>query len=112
MLINWQEPRKASFDEAEMVASPMLHKGRLLCLSAWNRSSVMLQLDRDKPTASVLCKTRSKPTTFIATDYASSRCAIVWPNSRAESKFSPVMMRPSTITSSLRVVGSPSTPPV
>ncbi len=65
--INWQEPRKATFDEAEMVASPVLHKDRLLCLSAWNRGSVMLSLDRDKPVASVLWKTRSKPTTFIAT---------------------------------------------
>ncbi len=63
----WQQPRKASFDEAEIVASPVLHGDRLLCLSAWNRGSVTLSLDRDKPTASVLWKTRSKPSTFIAT---------------------------------------------
>ncbi len=65
--IFWQVPRKASFDEAEMVASPVLHKDRLLCLGAWNRGSLMLQLDAEKPAASVLWKTRAKPTTFIAT---------------------------------------------
>ena len=63
----WQVPRRASFDEAEIVASPVLFKDRLLCMGAWNRASLMLQLDAEKPAAAVQWKTRSKPTTFIAT---------------------------------------------
>lgn len=63
----WQIPRKTSFDEAEVVASPVLHKDKLLCLSAWSRPSLLLQLDKDEPAASVVWKSRQKPATTIAT---------------------------------------------
>jgi WD40 repeat protein len=63
----WQVPWKATFDEAQVVASPVLYKDHLLCLSAWNRGSKMLKLDPEKPAASVVWETRSKPTTTITT---------------------------------------------
>src|SRR5262249_19488321 len=63
----WQVPWKATFDEAQVVASPVLHKDLLLCLSAWNRGAKMLKLDADKPAASVLWETRSKPSTTFST---------------------------------------------
>jgi WD40 repeat protein len=65
----WQVPYRATFDEAQAVASPVVHKDMLLCLGAWNRGSLMLKLDDQKPGASVLWKTRSKPTTTISTPY-------------------------------------------
>src|SRR5262249_47244315 len=63
----WQVPYKTTFDEAQVVASPVLQKDLLLCLAAWNRGSLMLKLDPAKPAASVLWKTRQKPTTTIST---------------------------------------------
>ena len=63
----WQVPYKATFDPAQAVASPVVHKDLLLCLAAWNRGSMMLKLDPDKPAASVLWKTRTRPTTTIST---------------------------------------------
>src|SRR5262249_57811879 len=65
--VYWQVPRKSTFDEAEVVASPVLHKDLLLCLSAWSRGSKMLKLGPEKPAASVLWETRSKPATMIST---------------------------------------------
>jgi len=65
--IFWQIPYKATFHEAQVVASPVLHKDLLLCLSAWNRGSMMLTLDAEKPAASVLWKTRTRPTTQFST---------------------------------------------
>src|SRR5262249_10937154 len=58
---------KASFDPAQAVAAPVFHKDRLLLLGAWNRGSLMLQLDPAKPAASVLWKTRSDPSTVFST---------------------------------------------
>ena len=63
----WEVPRKATFDEAEVVASPVLFKDLLLCMGAWNRGSVLLRLDGEKPAAAVVWKTRQKPTTTIGT---------------------------------------------
>src|SRR5262249_18818879 len=63
----WQVPYKTPFDEAQVVASPLLFKDRLLCLSAWNRGSFMLGLNPDQPAAAVLWKTRSQPTTTFST---------------------------------------------
>jgi outer membrane protein assembly factor BamB len=65
--ILWQVPYKATFDPAQAVASPVVHKDQLLCLAAWNRGSLMLKLDADKPSASVLWKTRTRPTTTMST---------------------------------------------
>jgi WD40 repeat protein len=65
--VYWQVPWKVTFDEAQVVASPVLHKNLLLCLSAWNRGSKMLKLDPAKPAASVSWATRMKPTTTIST---------------------------------------------
>jgi WD40 repeat protein len=67
--VYWQVPYRATFDEAQAVASPVVHKDMLLCLGAWNRGSLMLKLDGEKPAASVLWKTRAKPTTTISTPY-------------------------------------------
>jgi outer membrane protein assembly factor BamB len=63
----WQVPYKATFDPAQAVASPVVHKDLLLCLAAWNRGSIMLKLDAGKPAASVLWKTRTRPSTTIST---------------------------------------------
>ena len=52
--ILWQVPYKTTFDEAQVVASPVLHKDRLLCLTAWNRGSFLLKLAADKPGAEVV----------------------------------------------------------
>lgn len=65
----WQVPYKTTFDDAQVVASPVLYQDRLLCLAAWSRGSFMLKLDADKPGAAVLWKTRSNPTTTISTPY-------------------------------------------
>lgn len=65
--ILWQVPYKARFDPAQAVASPVLQKDMLLCLAAWNRGSIMLKLDADKPAASVLWKTEARPTTTFST---------------------------------------------
>lgn len=63
----WQIPYKTTFDEAQVVASPVQHKDRLLCLAGWYRGSFMLKLDADKPEASVVWKTPREPTTMIST---------------------------------------------
>lgn len=63
----WQVPWKATFDPAQMVASPVLHKDMLLFLGAWSRGSKMLKLDAAKPAATVFWETSSKPTTSIST---------------------------------------------
>lgn len=64
---HWQIPWKTTFDAAQVVATPVLHKDRLLFMMAWNRGSMMLKLDTHKPAASVVWKTRSLPTTTMAT---------------------------------------------
>jgi hypothetical protein len=63
----WQVPFKATFDPAQATATPVVHKDRMLCLAAWNRGSLMLQLNREKPGATVLWKTRSQPTASSST---------------------------------------------
>lgn len=65
--VYWQVPRKSTFSTAEVVATPVLHKDMLLCLGAWGRSSMMLKLDAEKPAATVLWKSRQKPSTLIST---------------------------------------------
>ena len=47
----WQVPYKTTFDEAQVAASPVLHKELLVCLAAWSRGSVMVKLDPTKPEA-------------------------------------------------------------
>ncbi len=63
----WQIPWKATFDPAQMVATPVHHKDRLLFMGAWNRGSKMLTLDAAKPAATVLWETPVKPTTTLTT---------------------------------------------
>ena len=65
--VYWKERWKAGFDAAQVVATPVLHEDRLLFVMAWNRGSKMLKLDSEKPTASLLWRTRSRPTTSMAT---------------------------------------------
>src|SRR5262249_10161680 len=65
--VYWQVPYKATFDPAQAVASRVFHKARLLGLAAWNRGSLLLKLDPDKPAASVLWKTRTTPSTTFST---------------------------------------------
>jgi putative pyrroloquinoline-quinone binding quinoprotein len=48
-------------------SGPVLHKDRLLCLTAWNRGSFMLKLDAETPAASVVWKTRSQPSSTFST---------------------------------------------
>ncbi|HZJ14611.1 MAG TPA: PQQ-binding-like beta-propeller repeat protein [Chthoniobacteraceae bacterium] len=65
--VHWQVPWKASFDPAQMVATPVLHRDMLLFMGAWSRGSKMLKLDPAKPAATVLWETGAKPTTTIST---------------------------------------------
>lgn len=65
--VYWRERWRTTFDEAQVVASLVLHKDRLLGVMAWNRGSMMLKLDNQKPAASVLWKTRTRPTTTMST---------------------------------------------
>jgi outer membrane protein assembly factor BamB len=63
----WKVPFKAAFDPAQATATPVVHGDTMLCLAAWNRGSMMLRLQTDKPGASVLWKTRSNPTASSST---------------------------------------------
>lgn len=63
----WQVPFKAAFDPAQATATPVVHKDKLLCLAAWNRGSMMLQLNQNEPGASVFWKTRTDPTASSST---------------------------------------------
>jgi len=65
--VNWKEKWKAGFDPAQVVASPVLHEDRLLFVMAFNRGARMYKLDSDKPGATLLWRTRSRPTTFMST---------------------------------------------
>jgi outer membrane protein assembly factor BamB len=63
----WQVPFKASFDPAQATATPVVHDDKMLLLAAWNRGSMMLKLNREKPGATVFWKTRSNPTASTST---------------------------------------------
>lgn len=63
----WQVPFKAAFDPAQATATPVVYMDKMLCLAAWNRGSMMLQLNREQPGATVLWKTRSNPTASTST---------------------------------------------
>ncbi|MBI3863063.1 MAG: PQQ-binding-like beta-propeller repeat protein [Planctomycetia bacterium] len=63
----WQVPYKAIFDPAQATATPVVHKDKMLCLAAWNRGSMMLQLDSNKPGATVFWKTQQNPTASSST---------------------------------------------
>ncbi len=65
--VYWKEKWKTSFDAAQVVATPILRKDRLLFVMAWNRGSRMLKLDSKKPAASLVWRTRSRPTTSMST---------------------------------------------
>jgi outer membrane protein assembly factor BamB len=63
----WQVPFKASFDPAQATATPVVFQDKMLCLAAFNRGSMMLKLDRQKPGATALWKTRTNPTASTST---------------------------------------------
>jgi outer membrane protein assembly factor BamB len=63
----WQVPWKATFDPAQMVATPVRHGDMLLFLGAWSRGSKMLKLDSAAPGASVLWESGTRPTTTLST---------------------------------------------
>jgi outer membrane protein assembly factor BamB len=65
--VYWQQRWRTTFDAAQVVATPVLFKDRLLFVMAWSRGSMMLKLGARAPTASVVWKTRSRPTTTIST---------------------------------------------
>jgi outer membrane protein assembly factor BamB len=65
--VDWQQRWKTTFDAAQVVATPVRFRDRLLFVMAWNRGSMMLRLDAKEPSASVLWKTRSRPTTTMST---------------------------------------------
>jgi outer membrane protein assembly factor BamB len=65
----WQVPYKTTFDPAQATASPVEHKDLLLFLAAWNRGSLMLKFDAGQPSASILWKTRTEPSTMISTPF-------------------------------------------
>ena len=63
----WKVPFKATFDPAQATATPVVYKDKMLCLAAWNRGSMMLQLDPEKAGATVHWKTRTNPTASTST---------------------------------------------
>lgn len=63
----WKVPYKCSFDDAQVVASPVLHGDQLLCMAAWGRGSFMLKLDGEKPAVSEVWRTRRAPSTTTST---------------------------------------------
>lgn len=63
----WKVPYKCNFDDAQVVASPVLQGDRLLCMAGWGRGSFMLQLDTMKPAVSEVWRTRKAPSTMTAT---------------------------------------------
>jgi len=65
--VYWTQKWKATFDAAQVVATPVLHKDQLLFVMGWNRGARMLQLDADSPQATILWQTRSRPTTTFST---------------------------------------------
>jgi len=67
--VYWQQPFKATFDDAQIVASPVLRDDQLLCMGAWFRGSAMISLDPEKPTATLKWRTRKAPTTTFGTPW-------------------------------------------
>ncbi len=65
--VYWKQRWPTGFDAAQVIATPVLHGQRLLCVMGWNRGSMMLKLDEKKPTASIVWRTRSRPTTTMST---------------------------------------------
>ena len=65
--VYWTEKWKASFDAAQVVATPVVYHDQILFVMSFNRGSKMLKLHADEPTASVLWHTRSRPTTTMST---------------------------------------------
>jgi WD40 repeat protein len=63
----WQVPYKSQFDPAQATATPVARNDKLLCLAAWNRGSMMILLDSEKPGASILWKTRANPSANVNT---------------------------------------------
>jgi outer membrane protein assembly factor BamB len=65
----WSVEYKCGWDVAEAIATPVLQDNRLLCLKGWGRGALMLRLDTDQPTVSELWRTRSDPSTMMATPF-------------------------------------------
>ncbi len=63
----WTVPYECGWDVAQTIASPVHVDDRLLFLMGWGRGAMTLKLDTEKPVASELWKTRSKPSTLMAT---------------------------------------------
>lgn len=63
----WKERWRAGFDAAQVVATPVHRKDRLLFVMGWNRGAKMLKLDPEKPAATVQWRTRSRPATTMST---------------------------------------------
>lgn len=67
--VYWQVPFEVSFDDAQIVASPVLRKDHLLCLAGWGRGSLMLKLNPETPGASIAWRTKRDPTTTFSTPW-------------------------------------------
>jgi outer membrane protein assembly factor BamB len=63
----WSMDYKCAWDVAEVIATPVLQDDRLLFLKGWGRGALMLRLDSGKPAAAELWRTRSDPSTLMAT---------------------------------------------
>lgn len=63
----WDVPFVASFDDAQIIASPVLRGDRLLFNGGFFRGSFLVELDREKPAGTRLWKTRKSPATTYTT---------------------------------------------
>ena len=67
--VYWESPFKVGFDDAQIIASPVLRGDQLLCMGGFYRGSLMLDLDPQKPVAVEKWRTRKQPTTTFATPW-------------------------------------------
>lgn len=63
----WRVPYECGWDVAETIASPVLKGDRLLFLKGWSRGSLMLKLNADWTAVTEEWRTRSQPSTMMAT---------------------------------------------
>lgn len=62
----WRIPYECSWDVAEAIATPVYRDDLLLLVKGWGRGSLMLKLNSGTPAVTELWRTRSKPSTMMA----------------------------------------------
>jgi len=65
----WRVPYECGWDVAESIATPVWNGNRLLFVKGWSRGSLLLELGQDAKTVTEKWRTRSQPSTMMATPY-------------------------------------------